>query len=392
MTITSTAPVLSVNGISAPTYAEILDYLQSQYRTIYGVDIYLGSDSQDGQFIAIIAAAINDANSAAIAVYNAFSPTTAQGTSLSSVVKINGVTRAVPTNSTASLSIVGVAGTAIVNGVVQDVNRVNWALPATVNIPIGGAIAVTATCAVAGAVTALASSINLIITPQLGWQSANNPLAAVLGAPVEKDSPLRQRQAVSVSQPAQTPLVSVVGAIAALPGVTRYTAYENPTTTTDANGLPPHSISAIVEGGVIMDIATVIANRKTIGAPTYGTQSQTVTTSFGIAEVINFFVLAEDRVVVAINLHPINGYTSAIGDEIKATIAAYINALAIGSSVFLTRLYNPANLNGSSNGLTYEIITLAIGVFPATPGAADIVVAFNHAAHCDVSDITITLV
>ena len=392
MTITSTAPVLSSSGISAPTYAEILDYLQSQYRIIYGADIYLASDSQDGQFLAVIAASITDANSAAIAVYNAYSPATAQGTSLSNAVKINGITRSIPTNSTVNLTIIGVSGTAIVSGVVQDAARNNWNLPVTVNIPIGGEIIVTATCAVAGAVTALPSTVNSIITPQLGWQSANNVSAAVVGAPIETDSALRQRQAVSVAQPSQTPIVGVIGAVASLAGVTRYFGYENPTGSTDSNGIPEHSIAIITEGGVALDIATAIADKKTIGVNTYGTTSQEVTTSYGIIETINFFTVTEKRIIVAIDVHPINGYTSTIGDEIKQAVADYINLLAIGSDVFLTRLYSPANLYGSSNGLTYEVITLEISLFPASPGSSDVVIGFNEAAHCNTSDVTITLV
>lgn len=392
MTIATTAPALSSAGISAPSYADILDYLKTQYRLIYGADIYLESDSQDGQFLAIVASAINDTNSAAIAVYNSFSPARAVGTSLSSNVKLNGLQRLVPTNSTANLSITGVAGTAIVNGIVQDAAKNNWALPATVNIPNTGQVTVTATCATAGAITAAPGVINTIITPQLGWQAASNPNAAVAGAPVESDAALRLRQAVSVAQPAQSPLVAVVGAVAAVAGVTRYTAYENPTSIVDANGLPAHSIALVTEGGAAASIATAIANKKTVGAATYGTTSQTVVDQYGIPRTINFFAVAAQRIKVDISLHPINGYTATIGAKIQAAIAAYINSIAIGQSLFITRLYSPANLVGDVDGLTYEITALGASIFPAATAPADVAIAFNQVAHCDLVDVVITLV
>lgn len=389
MTITSTAPVLGSSGISAPTYAEILDFLQVGYRGIYGADVYLGNDSQDGQFLGIIASAINDANSAAIAVYNAFSPATAQGTGLSSVVKTNGVTRAVATNSTADLVIVGVAGSAIINGVVMDAARVRWALPATVNIPGSGTVTVTATCQTAGAVAAPANSITQIITPQLGWQTANNPAAAVLGAPVEQDAALRQRQAVSVMPAGSTRLTATVGAVSALAGVTRYWGYENPTGSTDANGLPQHSISVIVEGGSTTDIAQAIANYKTEGCNTYGSTSVSVPDVYGVPITINYFQVTQVRITIALTLTLISGYTDAIGAQIKQALADYVNALAIGQKVIWTRLFQPANLNGTAPGLAYEIDQLLVAAYPAAGAQADVAIAFNQAAHLNVADVTL---
>ena len=92
MSLTSIAPIVSATGISVPTYAQVLAYFTTQFQGIYGADVYLGNDSQDGQWLGVIAAAVNDTNNAAVAVYNSFSPATAQGASLSSNVKLNGLT------------------------------------------------------------------------------------------------------------------------------------------------------------------------------------------------------------------------------------------------------------------------------------------------------------
>ena len=78
MTILSTAPVIDAAGIRAPSYGEVLQYFKDQYRNIYGADTYLEADSQDGQLLAVFAMAIHDANTAAVQVYNAFSPATAR--------------------------------------------------------------------------------------------------------------------------------------------------------------------------------------------------------------------------------------------------------------------------------------------------------------------------
>ncbi len=380
----TTAPTITASGISAPAYADVLAYLQGQYQAIYGSTVYLGSDSQDGQFLAIIASAINDANAAAIAVYNAFSPATAQGANLSSVVKINGLTRNVASNSSVTLVLTGVAGTKISNGVVQDTAGYKWDLPPTVIIPTGGSIRVTAVCETLGAITAQVGTVTQVVTPTLGWQLVNNTAAAAIGSTVESDGALRLRQAQSTAIPSLTVLAGIIGAVAATPGVTRYAAYENDTSFPDANGVPGHSISLVVEGGSATAIAAAIAAKKTPGAGTFGSTSVTITDLYGIPHIINFFLPTNVPIVVAITLSALPGYTSDIGVKIQAAVTAYLNTLAIGQRVMLTRMYVPANLNGSADGSTFEITALTIN-----GASADVAIAFNQVAVA--AGVTITV-
>lgn len=391
MTITTTAPIVSATGISAPTYADVLDYLQTQYRVIYGADIYLGADSQDGQFLAILAKAIDDANAVAIQVYNAFSPATAVGAALSSNVKINGIKRDVASYSTVDLTITGQAGTTIANGVAIDIAKTRWSLPASVTIPSGGSITVTATSQTPGAVQAAAGTVTTIGTPTLGWQSVTNPTAAAPGAPVETDTELRARQAVSTALPSQTVLDGIIGAIASLAGVTRYAAFENATGTTDANGIPAHSISLVVEGGDVASIAQEIALKKTPGTGTYGTTAQAVTDAYGNSTTINFYRPTDVPITIDVSLQSLSGYSGTIGDEVVAALVAYINALPIGAKVMLSRLYVPANLNGAADSASFEVTSLTIARDGGTPAAADLTLAFNEVATCNTSLVTLTV-
>jgi uncharacterized phage protein gp47/JayE len=392
MTITTTAPTITNAGISAPGYGDVLDFLQSQYRSIYGADIYLGADSQDGQFLAVIATAINDANAAAIAIYNSFSPATGQGASLSSNVKINGIAREVPTYSTVDLTITGQAYRVINNGVAVDVNNNRWALPAVVTIPSGGSITVTAVCQAIGAISAPSGTVTGIATPTLGWQAVTNAAASVPGAPIESDASLRFRQSISTAIPSLTVMDGIVGAVAGVAGVTRYAAIENDTGATDANGIPAHSISMIIEGGDSLVVAKAIAAKKPPGTPTFGTTSETVIDTYGNVIPINFYRPTEMPIGAAITVKALPGYNSDIGAQIVAAVAAYINALKIGDDVILTRLYLPANLSGSASSLTFEITSLEIAATPGTPAAADVVIAFNEVASCATSDIALTVI
>ena len=237
-------PVCTIDefGIHKPDYEEARSYFVAAFQGIFGDDIYVDPDSQDGQQIAILSSAVNDANAMAVEVYNSFSPSSGRGAGLSSTVKINGIKRRVASFSTVDLLITGQSGTTITNGVATDDAGNRWALPASVTIPPDGDIAVTATSKAIGAIAAAANTITSIGTPTRGWQAVTNPAAATPGAPVENDAQLRIRQSVSTAIPSLTVFEGTLGAVASIVGVSRYRGYENDQDTTNADGIPGHTI------------------------------------------------------------------------------------------------------------------------------------------------------
>lgn len=387
------AAQISSAGISGPTYADILAELQYLFWSIYGSDADLDADTQDGQFLAVLAQAIYDNNQLAIAIYNAFSPATAQGAGLSSLVKINGLVRRTPSNSSAVVTVVGQAGTVINNGIVGDNLGLNtkWALPATVVVPLSGAIDATVTCTVAGDYGAGAGTLTEILTPTRGWQSVTNAVDALPGLPVETDAQLRQRQAVSTSLPALTTLETIYASIANLSGVGRLAVYQNDGDVADADGITAHSISAVVEGGNVAQIAAAIASKKSPGTGTYGSTTQIVTDANGAPDTIRFFELDLVPIAVEIDITPLQGYVSTTGDALVAAVAEFINGLAIGEDSYLARLYSPANTGGVGLGATYVVTAIRQSRDGDPPAAADVVIAFNEAAQCVVGDITLNV-
>ena len=391
-TLTPISPYVDATGIHAPSPADVLAYFQTSYNLIYGQDVYLGNDSQDGQFLGILATAYSDAVSAMIAVFNSYSPATAIGTGLDSVIKTNNMPpRNVGTFSTVDVTIVGDVGVPITNGQVGDGTNV-WFLPSTVIIPSGGAILVTATASEIGAIAAPANTVNRILTPIAGWNSVTNAAAGAPGTPRETDAALRIRQATSAALPSQTILEGLEGALLALPGVSALSIYENPTNATDSNGLPPHSISVVITGGNVSSIAATIAQRKTPGCATYGTTTVSYTDQFGVPHPINFYLPSNVTVTVALNVHPVpnSGYTSLVGQNIISAIVSYINSLPPGQSVILSKLYVPANLTGSE-AMLFEIESLTMSR-SGPPVAADVIIAFNEEAACTSANVSLTLV
>lgn len=378
-------PYIDGTGLHVPEYADIKSTLESAWRGIYGSDIYLEPDSQDGQLIAVFALALLDTYQAMEQVYQGFSPSTASGETLSRVVKINGIRRQAGSYSTADVTITGTAGTTITNGIVADVAGQKWDLPATVVIPSSGQIVVTATAQDEGEITAQAGQITKIMTPTRGWQTVINAAAATVGAATETDAALRLRQAYSVALPSATILEGTLGAVLSVDGVSKATIYENDTNTADANGIPAHSISVVAQGGSATDIARAIWLKKTPGCGTYGTTSEVITDSNGIATVINFYRPTITAVAVTVNITPEAGYLAATGEAIKAAVAQYINDLAIGADVSIARVTAAAITAGPA----YDVSSVTIGKVGDPQSAVNLGIPFNGLAACDIDDITV---
>jgi len=459
ITTSPTACFIDVAGIHSPAFTDILTYLQTQMKSIFGNDIYLGNDSQDGQMLGIFATAIFDTNNMAIAVYNSYSPATAQGVGLSSNVKINGISRLIPTRSTVDLTIVGEAGTTISNGIARDLSSNNWLLPVTVTIPPSGQIIVTATAENAGSILALPNTVTQIASPTRGWQSVTNASAVFtaaivatimtvtevtsgslslgqvingtgiapntsitgfgtgrgsvgtytvsisqnivseemtisgassVGSPLESDGALRARQTRSTMLPSVTALDGMIGAVADVTGVTRYAAYENDTGDTDANGIPGHSVSFVVEGGDAQLIANAIAAHKTPGAGTFGTTQETVIDIYNVPHIIKFFRPQNVTVTVQVHLTALVGYTSDIGFAIVNNIIAYILANPIGSNIYLSKVIGIADLAPPQTN-TFNITSILMGANGATPAQQDVTIPFNAISSADTTTVTVTV-
>ena len=203
-------PYVDGSGLHMPTYSDILEDMISSMKEIYGTDIYLENDSADYQFLSALAIKVSDSYQAVQYAYNSRSPSTAIGAALDSVVKLNGIYRKAAGYSTCELTITGTAFTEIKNGSVKDATGNVWNLPASVVIGPDGAIKATATCATAGAITALPGDITEINTPTFGWTAVTNEVSAIQGNAIETDGELRQRQTISVSNPSQTMLTGIV--------------------------------------------------------------------------------------------------------------------------------------------------------------------------------------
>jgi len=404
------APYISEAGLHLPTFNDMLEKRIADAKSIFGQDIYLGNDSADYQLIAVETLALYDAMQAIQLAYNQASPVTAIGVGLSSLVQLNGITRTPASYSTCDVTLIGTSATVITNGVVQDVAGYLWNLPSPITLqpagsPLGEyyALTVTATCQTIGAITALAGDLNIISTPTAGWTSVSNATAAIAGQAVETDSELRERQRISVALPSQTMLQGTVAAIAALLGVTRYKVYENATNSTHYGddgvpfeGSPEHSITAIVEGGDINDIAEAIYYNRGLGCYTDGDVVTNIADpDSGEITPIRFYRPDYVPVYVEMTIKMLSGWGTGDEDAIKEAVADYINTLEISEDLYLSSVICAAvDVNTNKAKPTFSVTQVLMGTDPASPplSATDITVGYKEVVLGSVDNITITLV
>lgn len=389
----SVSAVIDSTGISSPTYNDILADLQNRYRTIFGNDIVVSADSQDGQFLAILALVLSDTYDLAVAVFNSFSPANAQGAGLAALVKINGMRKLIPSFSQVVLTVVGPVGGIIVGGMASGAGT-TWSLPAIVLIPDSGQVDVTAVALISGAIRAAPGSITTIVTPMPEWQTVTNAAASIPGQPVETDAALRRRQTLSTAMPAKTLRESIYARIAQVADVERVAVFDNDTDRTDDAGIPPHSIGVVVKGGDLQVIATAIALTKSPGTGTFGSSDAIVFDSRGVPNKIHISFMREIAIVFRVTISPLIGYVSTTAPLIINAIVEYINELAIHDTVYHNRLWGPANLLGSAavraTGLpqttlellsaTYNVQLIEIGMSVPLLATNNIVIDFDAAA------------
>lgn len=386
MAISSPVFRVSADGISAPAYEEILEYFKEKARTIFGSDINLDADTQDGQLLAIFSAALNDVNAQAIATYNSFNPNTAIGAALDSAVKTNGISRHPASHSTADIKLVGQAGTVIRNGIVVDTQDQKWNLPAEVVIPLSGEIIATATAQEIGAIRAPAGAISKIGTPTLGWQTATSLTAAAVGDDVESDAELRTRQTYSTMQPTIGLWDGLISSLSQIDGVQFVAGRHNDTGETSLDGIPAHSIAVVIDGGDVEEIAACIYKKKSQGVATYGAMTVGHFDDLGSLYQIKFSRSTLVPISLSVRVKASDLWYSESENTIKERLSNFVAGLGIGVSVDAAKCASIVVRDEDGFDMTFQLKEIKLN------GVQDSVqIKWNQRATCTADDITVTV-
>lgn len=380
---------LTSQGFTRTRLDERLTALQDAMRAIFGPTLNLDPDTMDGQALGIYAESISNLDQLAEDVYHSFNPQSASGVALSRLVQLNGIRRIEGTYSTVTLRCVGSQGTVIPAGSLVKSTATNATFETTeeASIPASGEIDIAARSAVKGALLAPAGTLTKIDSPIFGWQTVTNLLDAAPGRNEETDEQLRLRRRASTSTPGQAIVDAMYGALTNIPEVRQAKVYENDQDVINANGLPPHSIYCIVEGGADADILDTIWLKKTAGTTTHGTTAGQVTDSMGNPHTLKFSRPTDVNAWVTVNLHTRPGWPTDGAQRIINALTAWAVAnQSIGEEVIHSRLFDPVNTVPG-----HSIDSLYIGTAANPAGTANIAVPFDGLARFDSSRIVVNV-
>ncbi len=365
----------------------ILAAFDQGFRAIYGDDINTDPDSPDGQMIGLISQIKADLEELGEAIYRALDPDHAPGSWLEQRVAYAGIIRRRARYSyLRSATLSGAVGTVIQAGaIIEDENRIQWQLVADATIGPDGTVRADFRSVELGLFGLAQASELKILTIVLGWTAVTLNAPAEEGAEEERDPELRARFLKSRSRPAQNSVDAIEARVGELADVRQVECLENMTDQVDANGLPGHGINVIVDGGADADIALVILQNKTAGAPMMGDQEITVVDAKGRQRLVWFDRPTNVDCAAALTVKRSKNFTAIDTDGIKAALAA--EDFLIGEPVERSRLYTPINTVAG-----FSVSSFTIGKVGEALSESDIGIGVREKARFLVEDIEVTVI
>jgi hypothetical protein len=184
---------------------------------------------------------------------------------------------------------------------------------------------------------------------------------------------------------------AITAALYDVDGVSFARTFENNTDTTDADGRPPHSIEAVVQGGAVQDILDTIWRVHAGGITTYGSISGTVYDSQNVSHTVSFNRPTIVPIYLQINVteNPEKELSAAAVSLIKSAVVNVFAGLTVGQDVILQSLYGAIytatsgavgymQIQGSTDDSTFTTNNITIDSRSlATIDAANIDVTIN---------------
>lgn len=316
------------NGLQVITQNELVDNLTQSFQDIYGADINVDSNSPDGQIINVFAQSIEDFYELLSQVNASFDPDQAIGVVLDQRCAINGIQRkggtytyvAIDVTADRSVTLDGLDDVSPEQAYTISDNEGNlFVLSATSSINAGTSQLIFRALNV-GKVEVLPNTITTPVTVILGVTSVNNPSGAQQqGSNEETDAELRERRKKSLTLSNQGYVDGLLSALLNIEDVTSANVYQNRGGSTDADGIPGHSIWVVVRGGTNEEIGAVMDEKVAGGVGMKGNTVVYVRQADGSSAPYYFDRPTAQLLYADIEITPLAGQTidlSALKDQI----------------------------------------------------------------------------
>ncbi len=446
-------PQLTSAGLQVATLADVRDQINSDWLQAFGASMDVSDASPDGQQIGIAAEIFALLNELLEAIVASQDPNKATDAALDAICALTGTKRAGATFSRVTLTLTGTPTTPVPDGslastastgqqfttagagTVTIVAATPWGgstayvagdrrtnasgiylctVPGTsassggptgttrgINIIDGGVtwrflgpgtgyVDVVARATVTGPVVAVAGDIVNIDTPTGGWQGVINLLDATVGTNAMTNAQLRVLREQELARPGTSPKNAIRTALLDVPGVTSCTVFSNVGDVTDGNGIPPHSVLAMVKGGADQDIWDALLDNVADGIRTFGAVIGTSTDDEGTPQTMAFSRVTEILIYVSVALvvDP-NKFPADGAAQIALAIATNGNARDDGTDV--TSAWVLAQVFTVAGVLNFDTSLPRIGTAPSPSSTATIAITQFQRAVFDTSRTVVTV-
>jgi len=431
------------HGWVSKTLGDIQSDLRAAFRRVFGLAVNVDPRARAGQLVDIMADALSTVWELGEAVAGAVDPSGAAGVQLDNLAALTNTFRRPATKSTVTLTCIGtvateldvgrrvsVAGASAVfetlapatiaaapawsastpyaagavvaadssiwrasvagtSGVVAPTGAGPFVDGAVTWVRLGsgvGYVDVDAEATATGPVQGFAGTLTVIDTPASGWAAVTNALDALPGTNQETDAELRLRRQQEIAAIGTSPLDAVRAELLKVAGVSTCTVFENPTDVT-VDGITPHAIEALVEGGADADLRQAIFAAVAAGIETVGSVSGTVADSAGNAHAIKFTRPSVVNIYVGVTLTKDPARYPLDGDaQVRAAIVAAGDKRGLGFDVVSSRIAGDV-FSAVAGVLDVQPVLVSTAPNPMLPTA--IAISLRQRADFDTSRITV---
>jgi len=280
------SPTFGPNGFQVASGPAILAGVEGDIQAAFGTTLNFNLNTPQGQLASSEAAVIANVQQLFAFYTQQVDPNYSSGRMQDAIGAIYFITRK-PSQPT-SLTVACTGGGAGTGVVLPDITSMNpaqivdaagniYQLQTSITLPAGGGtVNGIFACTQAGPVVVPASvSIYQAIS---GWDSATL-VSGVEGVATEGRQAFEARRQDSVAGNSMGAIGSIIGAVAAVPGVIDYYGINNPSSspiTVSGVSIAPYAIYICVAGGAPAAVAQAIFEKKGPGAPMTGNTTETV--------------------------------------------------------------------------------------------------------------------
>lgn len=207
--------------------------------------------------------------------------------------------------------------------------------------------------------TASGAALDLLL-PQYGLVRAEG----------ETDASVRARIRTSLAGRSTNSYDALLAAVLNAKYVQDAKLYVNETDTTDANGIPAHSIAVVTKSGNSKPIAQAIFDHKPPGIGTYGSTTSTAKDAAGNSYSIKFTRNTDHLVYIYPFISVLPGGSQAVIEAaVVPAIRGFLEKLGIGEALNIPQLYGV--IYGADPALASTFVVVDIQV--AEPGGSSVV-------------------